>query len=46
MILNGDLKAASEIAGHTNIEMTIKQYEHITTEIKRETVHSIEEIDV
>ena len=46
MILKGDLKAASEIAGHTNIEMTIKQYEHITTETKRKTVHAIEEIDI
>jgi integrase len=46
MILNGDLKAASETAGHSNIEITIKQYEHITSKIKRDTVDSIEEIDV
>ncbi|MCK5312745.1 MAG: site-specific integrase [Desulfobacteraceae bacterium] len=44
MILNGDLKAASEIAGHSSVNMTIKQYEHITTEIKRQTVHSIKSI--
>ncbi len=44
MILKGDLKAASEIAGHSNIEMTIRQYEHITSEIKRKTVEAIEEI--
>ncbi|SDU66071.1 tyrosine-type recombinase/integrase [Desulfobacula phenolica] len=46
MIIKGDLKAASEIAGHSNIEMTIKQYEHITSEIKRKTVSVIEEIDI
>ncbi len=46
MILNGDLKAASEIAGHSSINMTIKQYEHITSEIKRQTVESIEEIKI
>jgi integrase len=46
MILNGDLKAASETAGHSNVEITIKQYEHITSKIKRDTVESIEEIDV
>ncbi len=44
MILNGDLKAASEIAGHSSIEMTIKQYEHITSAIKRKTIESIDEI--
>jgi len=46
MILNGDLKAASEIAGHSSVQMTIKQYEHITSEIKRQTVEAIEEIDI
>ena len=45
MILNGDLKAASEIAGHSSVEMTIRQYEHITSEIKRQTVAGIETID-
>ncbi|MCK5541676.1 MAG: site-specific integrase [Desulfobacterales bacterium] len=46
MILNGDLKAASEIAGHSDVNMTIKQYEHITSEIKRQTVHSIKSLDL
>lgn len=46
MILNGDLKAASEIAGHRDVNLTIKQYEHITTKIKRQTVNSITEIDI
>jgi site-specific recombinase XerD len=45
MILNGDLKAASEIAGHSSVEITIRQYEHITSEIKRQTVAGIETID-
>jgi len=46
MILHGDLKAASQIAGHSSVEMTIRQYEHITSQIKRETVEAIEEIDI
>lgn len=46
MILKGDLKAASEIAGHTDVQMTIRQYEHITTDIKRLTVNTIDSLDV
>lgn len=46
MILNGDLKAVSEITGHRDVNLTIKQYEHITTEIKAQTINAIEELDI
>lgn len=45
MILHGDLKAASEIAGHSDVQMTIRQYEHITSKVKQKTVEGIERVE-